>query len=233
MREMFDTIPTKYALLNKVLTFGLDNAWRNSIFSIIKVKDGLKMLDICTGPGDLALKIARKFPAADVYAIDFSAKMLEAAIDRAKDLGIQNITFKENNCASMDFENSYFDYVTISFGFRNLSFSAKILKSALREVHRVLKEGGRFIILETSQPENLFIREMFHFYVKIIVPRMGAFIGGNKIPYSYLGASIVKFFDKNGLDDLLSSEGFGQEAVKPFMFGMVRLSVFRKTELKP
>lgn len=228
MREMFDSIPAKYALLNKVLTFGQDNSWRDSILVIIKAKEPLKILDICTGTGDLALKIANNFPLADVYAVDFSSKMLEAAIYKAGKLGIKNIQFQENNCACTGFESLYFDYITISFGFRNLSISSENLKSALKEVYRVLKDEGCFIILETSQPENIFIRKAFHFYVKIIVPVMGAFISGDKMPYAYLGSSIVKFLDADSLDNLLNSEGFRREAVKNFMFGMVRLSIFRK-----
>jgi len=228
MREMFDSVPRKYPLLNKIITFGRDNAWRDSVLSIIKPQEGLCILDICTGTGDLALKIANKFPSAEVSAIDFSSNMLAMAIAKADNLGIRNVTFKENDCTDMDFESNSFDYVTISFGFRNLSFSATNLKNALAEVYRVLKEGGRFIILETSQPENSFIRKIFHFYVKMAVPRAGMFIAGDKMPYAYLGGSIVKFFDENSLDCLLTSEGFRLESSKPFMCRAVRLSAFRK-----
>lgn len=128
----------------------------------------------------------------------------------------------------MEFDSGYFDYVTVSFGFRNLSYSKTNLKESLKEIYRVLKEEGRLIILETSQPVNKFIRRFFHFYAGRIVPRVGAFFSREEAPYTYLGSSIIKFFDTRELENALASAGFERERIIPFVFGMVSLAVFKK-----
>ncbi len=225
---MFDSVPEKYNRLNKIITFGQDEAWRQKAIDAIKAQDGDRILDICTGTGDLALKIASKFPKTKVYAIDFSPRMLGFAKERALQAGLQNIIFQENDCLKMEFPEWHFNYITISFGFRNLSYSMANLESALKEMHRVLKEGGRLVIVETSQPINFFIRKFLHFYAKSIVPRMGAFFSGKREPYAYLGASIVKFFGRDELISLIGSRGFKLEKITHFMFGMISLCLFRK-----
>ena len=231
MRKMFDSIPEKYIFLNKILTFGLDEVWRRKILDIIGSQDGDKILDACTGTGDLALKLASRFPDKKIYAMDFSPNMLSVAEKRAQMLDMQNIVFKETDCTNMDFNNDYFDYITISFGFRNLSYSKVNLSRSLREMYRVLRHEGRLIILETSQPSNMLIKKLFHSYVRKIVPMMGMLFSGRKIPYAYLGGSIVRFYDRESLEDILASEGFQKEKMIPFMFGIISLNVFQKTVL--
>ena len=177
---MFDAVPEKYNRLNKILTFGQDETWRQKALDAIETEDGTTILDICTGTGDLALKIAGRFPNARVYALDFSPRMLAWAKERAQQLNVQNIIFKENDCLGMPFSDEYFDYITISFGFRNLSYSTTNLDKALKEINRVLKNGGRLVIIETSQPVNTFVRRLFHFYAIKIVPRIGMLLSGKK-----------------------------------------------------
>jgi len=230
MRKMFNSIPEKYIFLNKILTFGRDEVWRCKVLDIIKLQDGDRILDACTGTGDLALKLADRFPGIQIYAMDFSPKMLSTAEKRAQMLDIQNIVFKENDCMNMDFSSDYFDCITISFGFRNISYSERNLRRSLKEMRRVLKHGGRLIILETSQPMNVIIRKFFHFYAKRIVPLMGMLFSGSRKPYAYLGGSIVRFFDREKLENVLVSEGFQREKAIPFMFGMILLAVFQKID---
>ena len=228
MRKMFDAVPEKYNRLNKILTFGQDETWRQKALDAIEAEDGTAILDLCTGTGDLALKIAGRFPNARVYALDFSPRMLAWAKERAQQLNVQNIIFKENDCLGMTFPDEHFDYITISFGFRNLSYSTTNLDKALKEINRVLKNGGRLVIIETSQPINTFVRRLFHFYAIKIVPRIGMLLSGKKEPYAYLGMSIVKFFDSNKLVCFLGSRGFKLEKRAPYMFGMISLYVFQK-----
>ena len=227
---MFDSVPKKYIFMNRVLTIGQDKTWRKKALDLIEPRGGDKILDICTGTGDLALKIAENFPYSKVYAIDFSPKMLDHAKRRARDLKVRNITFIECDCTNMGFSSNHFDYITISFGFRNLSYSKENLRKSLKEVYRVLKNGGRFVILETSQPENAFMKNSFHFYAARIVPKIGTLLSGQRAPYAYLGTSIVKFLDRDELDDILSSSGFKIEKAISFMFGMISLWMFKKDE---
>ena len=195
MRQMFDSAAKRYVLLNKILTFGQDEKWRQAALEAIEPQADAQILDICTGTADLVLKIAKENP---VLSRNFSL------------------------------DGDYFDYVTISFGFRNLSFSRENLGQALKEIYRVLKKGGRFIIIETSQPANIFVRKLFHFYAEKIVPLVGRFTSGESIPYNYLGNSIVKFFSQDKLIDVLESGGFKKENTKAFMFGMILLCVVKK-----
>ncbi|MGB9594901.1 MAG: bifunctional demethylmenaquinone methyltransferase/2-methoxy-6-polyprenyl-1,4-benzoquinol methylase UbiE [Candidatus Poribacteria bacterium] len=229
MRRMFDSVSQKYTLLNKILTLGQDDRWRDKLIQSIHPKYGDKILDVCTGTGDLAIKLAKKFVDVEIYAIDFSPNMINEAEKKAYKDGIRTINFIENDCLDIDFEDNSFDYVTISFGFRNLSYSEENINRALTEIYRVLKYNGHLAILETSQPKNRLIRKVFHIYVKKIVPTLGSLISGNGKAYSYLGRSIARFFDRNELEAILVSKGFKKEKIISFMFGGILLSLFKKS----
>ncbi len=228
MRRMFDSVPKTYVLSNKVLTFGMDEIWRRRTKEAIGPREGDKILDMCTGPADLAIKIAGSISSSKVYACDFSSNMLEEAKSRTRRVGVKNIYFIETDCANMGLRSDSFDCVTISFGFRNLSYSHENLTKSLREVHRVLKNGGRFIIVETSQPANILLKKLFHFYTVKVVPKIGTFLSGAKEPYAYLGNSIVKFYSREELISLLAFENFKCEKTTPFLSGTILLSVFKK-----
>lgn len=225
---MFDSAAASYSPLNRILTFGQDEIWRQAAVDIIEPHSGGRILDICTGTGDLALKLAKGFSNLKIYALDYSENMLAAARKRAGPQNRQNLIIEEGDCANLEFDSGYFDYVTVSFGLRNLSYSRDNLIKALGEIYRVLKSGGRFIILETSQPANAFIRKFFHLYAAGVVPMAGRLISGKKEPYSYLGNSIVKFFDQDRLMDILVSAGFRKEKTVPFMFGAIMLCAVQK-----
>ncbi len=229
MRKMFDVVPDRYNLLNSILTFRCDRTWRREVLRVISVDENTRILDLCTGTGDLAIMLACKFSNAQVFAIDFSPKMIAFAKKRAFKSALRNVKIEEGDCTAMKFPAGYLDYVTISFGFRNLSYSADNLKRALSQIHRVLKEGGRFVVLETSQPANKFIRKIFHFYATIAVTGIGALISGRRAPYAYLGSSIIAFFDLNQMRSVVEAEGFIMRSVKPFMFGAILLWDFQKT----
>lgn len=228
MREMFDTVSRRYILLNRIITFGQDDKWRDAVVERVQLKERDRVLDMCTGTADIALRIARKFPFNDVYALDFSSDMLDEAKIRQKAAGLRNVIFKQADCAATGFDTEEFDYVTISFGFRNLSYSRENLDKALKEIYRILKKGGRLIILETSQPHNVIVKALFHFYASKLVPFAGRLFSGNGLPYGYLGDSITRFFDKTSLISQLNSYGFNGEAVKSFMLGGVLLCASQK-----
>ena len=230
MQRMFSSASSSYVMLNRILTFGQDDRWRQAAVDIIRPSEKDKILDICTGTADLALKITRRFPALEIYALDYSPNMLAVARRRLESLTQHNLIFKEGDCTHMEFGDDYFDYVTISFGFRNLSFSKENLIKALKEIYRVLKRGGKFIILETSQPANILIRRLFHLYAGGVVPRIGRLVSGKREPYTYLGTSIVRFFDRFELARILESCGFKIKKVlsKSFIFGAILLYVVEK-----
>src|SRR3989338_4847897 len=133
MREMFDSIPERYNLLNNILTFGRANVWRGKILYTLYLSKTNRILDICTGTGVLALKLAEQDYLSRIYAMDFSPAMLSYAKQAAKEAKLRNIAFIESDCIDIGVKSNHFDYVTISFGFRNLSYSLDNLKEALRE----------------------------------------------------------------------------------------------------
>lgn len=227
---MFDTASSSYILLNKILTLGQDEIWRLKAAKAVNLKKNERLLDVGTGTGDIAIKIARRFPDNQIYALDFSHRMLGYAEERAKRENLKNIIFQEVDCRCLPYDDEYFDYATISFAFRNLSFSKTNLSSAIKDIYRVLRKGGRLIILETSQPNNIFIRHPFYFYARRCVPALGAFFSGEKQPYEYLGNSIPKFLTAEALRDFLELEGFQQERITPFLCGIIKLAVFVKED---
>lgn len=228
MREMFDSVPRRYRLLNKILTFGQDEFWRQRALEMIKAQAGDKILDVCTGTADLALKIAKRFTGLKIYALDFSSPMLGLAKKKTLRNGTKNLVFIESDCTNMGLGSNHFNYITIAFGFRNLAFSKENLLQSLKEIYRILKNGGRFIVIETSQPINLFIRRLFHFYATRIVPRLGAFFSGQRFAYTYLGTSIIKFLDPQQLDAILVGVGFKRNKVVPLWLGIICLSIYDK-----
>lgn len=229
MRMMFDAVPEKYRLLNRILTVGQDELWRRKVLDFIEPEEDLRILDICAGTGDLSIKLAQNLPRSKVFAADFSSRMLLKAKGLAAERKIDNISFIECDAANLGLRSDSFDYVTISFGFRNLSYSKENLKASLGEIHRVLKEKGKFIVLETSQPGSNLIRKPFHFYASRVVPRIGLILSGDEAPYAYLGGSIVKFFDEGSLNKILTCEGFRPDKAVSFLSGMILLSSFSRT----
>lgn len=225
---MFEAASSNYRFVNKILTFGQDEVWRKKTAESVDLEKNGRLLDIGTGTGELAIKIARRFPDNQIYALDFSHRMLRQAKERAKKQNLKNIVFQEADCRRLPYDNESFNWVTISFAFRNLSFSKTNLSYALKDIYRVLKKGGRLVILETSQPDNAFIRNPFNFYARRFVPAIGAFFSGEKQPYGYLGSSIPKFFTVEALRAFLKLEGFQQERIVYFLFGGITLVVFVK-----
>ena len=225
---MFGSIAARYRSLNKILTLGMDGVWRNAALDAVEAKKGDKILDVCTGTGDLAIRIAKRFPDASVQGIDLSPKMLSIARAHALEAKTGNLSFSEADCAELSFNDETFDGVTISFGLRNLSCTSQNFQKALYQIRRVLKKKGRLVILETSQPPSRIIRTIFHIQVSVLVPIAGMLFAGKKGAYRYLGNSIVKFYDRTGLTKILEKNGFQELRSTTFVFGAVRLSVFEK-----
>lgn len=221
----FDEISSTYDLINKILSFGIDNYWRNSVVKWIPQKISLKILDIATGTADQALCILKKRENASIIGVDLSESMMSYGEKKAKKRGFSDrILFKVANACSLPFENGTFDFTTISFGIRNLSH----LSHGIKEMFRVLKPGGTALILEFSKPKNGLIKNFHLLYLRYLLPKIGALFSGNKMAYTYLNETIENFPCGKSLCDILKKEGFHQVQHKQLSFGIVTLYIASK-----
>jgi len=218
IKKVFSEVPRTYDLLNHLLTFGLDKRWRAKAAEIAAQGGGDKWIDVCTGTGDMAIALLRRSEESTfVYVSDFSEPMLEKARVKSETGRLQFITA---DLRSLPFQDSFFDLVTISFATRNINTSREHLCECFSEVYRVLKPGGRFVNLETSQPESGLVRFLFHLYVKIFVKIIGRLISGSKKAYNYLSHTIPRFYTAEKLTDILLKTGYKEVRIHKMFMGI-------------
>jgi len=218
---IFATVSGTYDLLNHVLTFHLDSLWRRKAARAAVNTGGKALADFCTGTGSTAVYM-RKFASEDakVYAVDFSLPMMQEAIKKPGASGIQ---FIASDIKTLPFPDETFDVMTISFATRNINLDRETLVNTFSEIHRVLKPGGSFINIETSQPPNAFIRKCFHLYIKLVVEFIGTRLSGSRTAYAYLARTIPRFHDAPALADILTEAGFSRVTFKQMLLGITAL----------
>ena len=173
-------------------------------------------LDACTGTGDMARALTRYAGKAKVFGVDFSAAMLKEAVDKSNG---ENVVFALGDVSILPFKDGSFDVVIISFAARNINYTQSHLLSSIGEFYRILKPGGVFINLETSQPSFKIIRVLFHFYVRLFVRRVGYFISGSDAAYRYLSHTIPRFYNPDEFAKIIRDTGFSSPTYKRGMFG--------------
>ena len=209
---MFDGVARRYDLLNGLLSLGRTKAWRNAATSIIAPKPGMRILDIAAGTGSSSRPLADA--GADVIPLDFSVGMLNVGRKRHPDLA-----FTQGDALALDFKDNEFDVTTISFGLRNTSDVSK----ALRESLRVLKPGGRMVVVEFSQPTNRIFRFIYLRYLMRALPPIARRISANPAAYVYLAESIMAWPNQSGLAKAMTAAGFGNVQWKNLTFGIVAI----------
>ncbi len=226
---MFMAVPPSYDLLNRLLTFRFDERWRMQATKAMLQEAPEQVLDLCTGTGDLALRI-RKYAldSTVVSALDYSAPMLEEARRKAKKRGAANIHFVEGDVAALPFVDEHFDAIGIAFAFRNLTFKNPDTARFLAEILRVLKPGGRFVIVETSQPSNSVMRFLTHTYLQYVTVPLGGLISGHRAAYHYLAHSAINYYTAEQMQSLLLDAGFGRVDYKLFLTGVAGLWVCKR-----
>jgi demethylmenaquinone methyltransferase/2-methoxy-6-polyprenyl-1,4-benzoquinol methylase len=205
---MFERIAARYDLLNHLLSGNTDKRWRRRVAAVLRAAlagaKGARVLDVACGTGDLALALAAESPAR-ITGIDFCRPMLDIAVRKAARQGCA-IPFVEGDALRLPFADATFEAATIAFGLRNLSSVA----AGLRELLRVLKPGGRAVILEFSQPVVPGFRALFQFYFTHVLPGIGGVISGSRSAYEYLPDSVSHFPDQQQLAALMRDAGFEQ-----------------------
>ncbi|MFQ6090214.1 MAG: bifunctional demethylmenaquinone methyltransferase/2-methoxy-6-polyprenyl-1,4-benzoquinol methylase UbiE [Candidatus Bipolaricaulia bacterium] len=202
--ELFSAIAPKYDLLNHLLSLGIDRRWRRTLIDRAKIQPGERVLDLCAGTGDIAIEIARRGCAGEVVGVDLSGRMLELAQQKIERRGLGGkITLQEGDCLKLPFEDRSFDVVIIGFGLRNLADYER----GIAEMARMLKEGGRLLILEFSLPQNPLLSGPYRLYLDKFIPAIGGLISGKRNAYRYLASSIQGFLEREEVLGLLKAQG--------------------------
>jgi demethylmenaquinone methyltransferase/2-methoxy-6-polyprenyl-1,4-benzoquinol methylase len=217
VERVFSEVPATYELANHVLTLGLDIVWRRRAAKIAATADGGQWADMCTGTGEMAALLSRLAPeGTTIHAVDFSEPMLEKAKRKPE---ASRINFVVSDIKALPFPDASFDLVTMSFATRNINLSKDILVQSFAEFCRVLKPGGRFVNLETSQPSFWPVRKGFHLYVRLFVRAVGSRISGSRTAYTYLSQTIPRFYSAEELADIMREAGFEKVTFQRHLFG--------------
>lgn len=219
--KMFDRIAHRYDLLNRTLSLGQDVVWRNRVTGHLPDFSGQHILDLATGTGDQLISIFENSERVKSgIGIDMAEKMLELGRPKLAKRNLDRaITLQTGNAAEIPFPEDTFHAVTISFGIRNVSD----VPQSLREMQRVLKPGGRAIILEFSLPKNQILRRFYLFYFRHILPRVGGFISGDSYAYRYLNETVESFPYGEAFCQLLREAGFSDVKMTPLTFGIATI----------
>jgi len=224
IQQMFDGIAPDYDRLNHLMSLGVDRSWRRrALREIVDAGRAQSILDIACGTGDFSLAIAgRMHPDSRIVGLDLSEGMLAVMRDKVAKAGLQDkISCEQGDSEAMRFADDSFDVVTIAFGIRNFAHR----EAALREILRVLKPGGRLVILELSVPENRILRWGYNLYFKHFVPWIGGLISGDRAAYTYLPASVQAFPGRREWMATMSRCGYAQVRHKAFTLGLCRMYV--------
>ena len=212
VHDAFARIADRYVLTNHVLSGGMDIIWRKIVTAHIRKWQPARLLDVASGTGDLALEIQDQCPQCEVIASDFCAAMLVHASSR----GIAKTVVAD--ALQLPFQDGEFDVVTVAFGLRNMSD----YPAGLREMRRVLKPGGRLVILDFSLPGGI-LRGPYRWYLHNVLPRMAGWLTGQRDAYEYLGGSIEAFPSGKGMTDLMESCGYSKTDATPITGGVVTI----------
>jgi demethylmenaquinone methyltransferase/2-methoxy-6-polyprenyl-1,4-benzoquinol methylase len=223
---MFDAIAGRYDFLNHLLSGGIDYRWRKHAIASLQLTGDERVLDLCTGTGDLAIAASRARPgAARVVGVDFAGAMLRVADEKLRrDRRRDRIALVQGDATRIPMAAASVDAVTIAFGIRNVENVA----AACAEMHRVVKPGGRLAILEFAVPTMPGWRSVYGWYLKHILPRIGRAVSRHDAAYGYLPASIDAFARPDELVKILRQSGFVTIAVVPLTLGSVCLYTARR-----
>lgn len=215
VEKMFDEISHRYDFLNHFLSMGIDRSWRRKAIDLLKDIQPKSILDVATGTGDLAIEALRLNPDR-IIGVDISEKMLEVGREKMWEHGYKNITLQRGDSMALQFSDGEFDAVTVAFGVRNF----ENLEKGLREIKRVLRPGGKAVILEFSKPHVFPIKQLFGFYSKYILPLWGKLFSGSEAAYRYLPESVKHFPEGKEMKEILLKCGYKTADFKRLTFGI-------------
>jgi demethylmenaquinone methyltransferase/2-methoxy-6-polyprenyl-1,4-benzoquinol methylase len=224
--NMFDAIAPRYDLLNHVLSAGMDRGWRDRAVDALSLSSGARVLDLCTGTGDLAMAIVHRASGATVIGVDFAGEMLRLARVKVSGASLERrIRLVRGDAARIPLPDGSCDAATIAFGIRNVAEPQR----ALAELARVIRPGGRLAILEFGEPRIPGIRTLYSWYFRYVLPLVGRLISKHQSAYSYLPASVGAFPPPSEFSRIIAATGFSQVRAVPLTLGIVYLYAAQRT----
>jgi demethylmenaquinone methyltransferase/2-methoxy-6-polyprenyl-1,4-benzoquinol methylase len=225
VEEMFDKIAFRYDFLNHLLSAGIDVSWRRKAIKQLKELNPKVVLDVATGTGDVAILTYKMLKTEKIIGIDISDGMLEIGQKKIMKLRLQNhIELLKGDSETISFEDNTFDAVTVAFGVRNF----ENLEKGLEEILRVLRPGGKLVILEFSRPALPIIKNFYNFYLNVIAPKIGTIISKNKNAYQYLNDSVQKFPERKIFINILNQLGYRDTFYKTLSLGICSIYCGKK-----
>ncbi|MFZ5766490.1 MAG: ubiquinone/menaquinone biosynthesis methyltransferase [Thermodesulfobacteriota bacterium] len=222
VRQKFSSISQKYDFLNSLLSFQIDRYWRWVTTRELKIFPNGAVLDLCAGTLPLSLELTRQAPGRQVVAIDFCEDMLRAGIRALpRDSRRERIFPVCGDGEKIPARDDSFWGVTVAFGVRNLGRT----QDGLSEMHRVLKAGGKLLILEFSRPQNVIVKPVYTFYLNRVLPKVAGMVSGDKEAYEYLASSIARFYEPEELMGMMRQAGFASVSRRPLTFGIVSVYI--------
>lgn len=220
VNEVFDSVSPNYDIMNDLMSLGIHRLWKRFAIATINVQANHQVLDLAAGTGDLALHLAPDVKNGLITLCDINANMLSVARDRLIDKGfIQNTTLVQANAQALPFPDNHFDRIIMGFGLRNVTDKSQALSS----MYRVLKPGGRLVVLEFSHPVNALFSKAYDFYSFNVLPLLGKYVAKDADSYQYLAESIRMHPNQETLKSLILAAGFDECAYTNLSGGIVAL----------
>lgn len=215
--NMFNNISGTYDFLNHFLSLGIDIIWRKKAIKELLASNPQKILDVATGTGDFAFESIKILKPKEIIGVDISAGMLEVANKKIKERGLAQVfSVQLGDSEGLHFEDNTFDAITVAFGVRNY----ENLEKGLADMLRVLKTGGKIVVLEFSKPRVFPIKQLYNFYFKHITPFFGGLFSKDKKAYAYLEESVQAFPDGKDFTALMEKVGYQHTKHRPLTFGI-------------
>lgn len=224
--RMFDRIAPYYDLLNRLLSLGIDRAWRRRAIRELADAPHAQVLDVATGTADVAIQTVRQLPGVKrIVGLDLSQQMLDIGRQKVEKAGLsERIGLQQGDSENLPFADNTFDAITVAFGVRNFEH----LDRGLREMLRVLRPGGRLVVLEFSHPHSFPFRQLFQFYFRHILPTIGRLTSKDPRAYRYLYESVQAFPDGREFLNLLQQTGYNSKQCIPLTLGVCSIYVADK-----
>ncbi len=222
---MFNNIAPTYDRLNHIFSLSIDRLWRSRVVRMVRRMKPQRIMDLATGTGDLAIKMAKRIPKAHIMGVDLSENMLAVAADKVRRQGLDDhIALYQGEAERLDVGDGVLDVVTIAFGVRNFGD----IDGSLREIARALQGGGHLVILEFSTPRNPLVRHLYRLYSNHVMKPVGGIVSKDRKAYNYLPDSIEEFPDPELFLDIMRHAGFEQCRRKSLSMGIAQIYIAQK-----
>ncbi len=225
VQDLFSSIAHRYDLINDLQSFGLHRFWKRRLLKLAEIQPKYRVLDLCCGTGDVALRAARRH--AQVVGADFSAAMLEGGVKRSRTTGLP-VQWLRADALRLPFRDSAFDIAVVSYGLRNLAD----VEAGLSEMLRVTRPGGRILVLDFGKPPNPLLRRAYFAYLRFCVPNFGRWFCGDAAAYSYILESLTHYPAQEGVAHLMRKLNCERVGVQNLLGGLMSINCGNKRALK-